>query len=73
MPSQHPVPCMSGGPDMATMCECDSNSARAWRTGSAGSVIGGCPIIGGYDCRKNSVNSPSGYITPLGIPVVPPV
>ena len=29
--------------------------------------------VGGYDIKKNSVNSRSGYMTPLGIPVVPPV
>jgi|GEM_PF-2677305 len=73
MPSQQPVPCISGGPDIATVAWPASRSCFA-RPGSAlGSGTGASPTICGYVLRKNSVKPDSGYITPFGMPVVPPV
>jgi hypothetical protein len=64
---------MSGGPDIATNGVPAANRRCAVAGSSPASSTGGSPIIGGYERRKNSVNSPVGYITPFGIPVVPPV
>lgn len=58
---------------MATKEDPEACTARACCGRTSGSVTGESPTIGGYDLRKNSVNSRSGYMTPLGIPVVPPV
>ena len=73
IPSQQPVPCISGGPDIATNGVPAANIWRAVAGSPAASSTGASPIIGGYERRKNSVNSPVGYMTPFGIPVVPPV
>ena len=72
-PSQQPVPCMSGGPDIATTAELASTICLAAGANLSAFSKGSKPIMGGKPRMKNSVKPSSGYITPLGIPVVPPV
>ena len=72
IPSQQPVPCISGGPDIATS-GVPASTRRSACAVSSDASSGGRPTMPGYASTKNWVNSRSGYITPFGIPVVPPV
>ncbi len=69
VPSHTPVPCISGQAGMEIRWSADSTSPAI----SAASVGGARPSIG-YPASTNPfVIPPMAYITPLGIPVVPPV
>ena len=72
--SEQPVPCMSGGADMAT------SGVPAWysRVARGGQLVGMfdgavARSSAGRTAGSNRVKSSSGYMTPLGMPVVPPV
>ena len=59
IPSQQPVPCISGGPDIATNgVPASIHLPRRGRAARRRRSIGARPIIGGYERRKNAVNSP---------------
>ena len=72
-PNQQPVPCISGGPDMATTACLASTIWRAIGANASAVSKGSRPIMAGMPRMKNSVKSVTGYMTPFGIPVVPPV
>ena len=73
-PSHMPVPCISGhaGNGLRLHCRHATTPATTSATSSA-DVNGARPIAVATKPRNPSVNGPIAYITPFGIPVVPPV
>ena len=69
--SHMPVPCISGQAQSTT--ETSSPTASRSPGRSLGDSRGSSPRMATAMFRRPAQNSPLGYITPLGMPVVPPV
>ena len=72
-PSHRPVPCISGAPVIDTLfrpASCRPVTSGAIASADAG---GSMPRAGNPSVQKNLVMPPMSYMTPFGIPVVPPV
>ena len=72
-PSHSPVPCINGAPVIDTPASpCSWSPTAIGASSSALSGIGS-PIDPNANWQKKPVIAPISYITPFGMPVVPPV
>ena len=72
-PPQAPVPCISGAHGIETIWVPAPTTPATIGATSAASSGGASPIRGSPPVTWAFVSSPIAYITPLGMPVVPPV
>ncbi len=72
-PSQQPVPCISGAAGIDTNVLPFTDAPAIISPMESASSGAARPSIGNPSITKPRVMPPMSYITPLGMPVVPPV